>query len=117
MRVHLQESEQRGAALLPHFSAFLGEGIAWQVWRLQLCLRAPLAAAPGCHHGQGFEVSSAWEGSWAERGPTVLWLIPPQWFFIGCGATTWSSLRGGLVVGLSLSGGGDTSSAFPSRAQ
>lgn len=37
-----------------------------------------LAAIPLCHHGQESEVSSAWEGSWTDRGPMVLWLIPPQ---------------------------------------
>lgn len=74
-----------------------------------------LAATPVCHHGQEFEVSSAWEGSWTDRGPLVLWLIPPQWFFIGCVAIS-SSAKEGLVVGLSFSGGGDTSLAFPSKA-
>lgn len=81
MRLYLQPGKQRGDALLHHFSAFPGEGIAWKVWGLQPCPCALLAAAPVCHHGQEFEVSSAWEGSWAERGVTVLGLVPPQLFF------------------------------------
>lgn len=63
--------EQRGDVLLHHFSAFLGEETAWQVWGLQPCPCALLAAAAVCPHGQGLEASSAWEGSWTERGATV----------------------------------------------
>lgn len=81
----------------------------------QLYLCAPLTVIPVCHRGQEFEISCAWEGSWTDREPMVLWLIPPQQFFIGCMTTTQSSAKEGLVVVLSFSEGSDTSLAFPSK--
>lgn len=85
MRLFLQPRKQRGEDTLLQCSVCFPRRGNYLAGVGAAAMSVPhLAATPVCHHGQEFEVSSAWEGSWTDRGPLVLWLIPPQWFFIGC---------------------------------